>query len=172
MLDTIHPGPDYTLRWPRELFVLEANVLRELVISNKAEWSRGVEWLLTEAFVADVPVDDFREASQGVLRSSAPWGSTPAKLGRIGVKAESLFLQDLISAADRLPEEHSPRPYYAARRSRRPSEPIQRVTSDLPAAQRDWLREVALLQNRGIASHWVVYFGSVNHLVRDQRVML
>ena len=149
VLDKIHPGPDYTLRWPRELFVLEANALRDLVISNNADWNRGVEWLLTEAFVADVPVDDFREASQGALRSSDPWGSIPDKLGRISVKPEKLFLQDLISAAERLPEEHLPRPYYGARTSHSSPEPLQSAGPDLAAAQRDWSREVAHLQERG-----------------------
>lgn len=59
---TIEPDdPDYTLRWPPELF---ADEVRHLVEAARAgtlndEWEQEVETLLRQAFVGSEPLEEF-----------------------------------------------------------------------------------------------------------------
>lgn len=105
MLDVNRPGPDYTLRWPRELFVQEARVLLADESSNGNVPPGQVEWLLEEASASSsTSVADFRSSTE-----PASWDGLA-----VGGTARKSFLQTLIDAAPRLPELTVPRPYYAA----------------------------------------------------------
>ncbi len=63
---TTAPGdPDYTLRWPAELFSDEA---RRLVAAGRStmpddEWREAVETLLRQAFVGSKPIEEFARRS-------------------------------------------------------------------------------------------------------------
>lgn len=64
-----------------------------------------------------------------------------------GEAAGRPFLQDLIEAGPRLPEQTATRPYYAARHGIQLAEPDRRP--DPAAARRDWLAAVSALRRRG-----------------------
>jgi hypothetical protein len=59
----LDPGPDYQLRWPRDLLVAELEAARSL-------GPDAVELVLGEAFIGDEPVDDFRRAGFGDFPNS------------------------------------------------------------------------------------------------------
>ena len=54
-------NPDYTLRWPPELFAQEAGLLvrRGTELGTDTDWQHEVSVLLQQAFVSPVPVEDF-----------------------------------------------------------------------------------------------------------------
>lgn len=54
-------NPDYTLRWPPELFVEEVSSLyrRGMTVGADDSWEREVARVLQEAFVSSVPAKDF-----------------------------------------------------------------------------------------------------------------
>ncbi|MHB1535203.1 MAG: hypothetical protein ACYC1D_11480 [Acidimicrobiales bacterium] len=58
--------PDYTLRWPAEVFAEEA----ERLVVRGAEWGTGPDWaeevdlLLRQAFTSSVPADDFKQVAE------------------------------------------------------------------------------------------------------------
>ena len=58
---------DYTLRWPRELFAAEAELLvrRGIQMGTGPDWTSEVTLLLKEAFMSDVPAADFEEVARG-----------------------------------------------------------------------------------------------------------
>ena len=57
---------DYTLRWPKELFVKEAELLvrRGIQMGTGPDWTSEVTLLLQEAFVSEVPATDFESVVQ------------------------------------------------------------------------------------------------------------
>lgn len=141
MLDVNHSGQDYTLSWPRELFVQEARALLAGESSSDGVPPGQVEWLLEEAFASSAPVADYRSST-----GRASWDQLAA-----GGTTHKPFLQGLVEAASRLPELTAPRPYYAARhnlqlvaRDRRP---------DPTEARRDWMAAVTALRQRGYLAH-------------------
>lgn len=150
MLNVVRPGPDYTLRWPRELFAQEAQVLLDaqpLVL--EASWRGQVEWLLTEAFAASAPVVDFRQSD-----TQSTWNNKTSALAKIApyLRQPALFLQALIDAAPRLPELSAPKPYWPARQGRQLSAADQHAI-DPSAPRRDWLTMVNSLKSRGYLAH-------------------
>ena len=54
-------NPDYSLRWPSELFAEEVKSLyrRGMTVGADYDWEREVVRLLQEAFVSSVPAKDF-----------------------------------------------------------------------------------------------------------------
>ena len=54
-------NPDYTLRWPPKLFALEADLLvrRGAELGVDSDWQEEVALLLQQAFVSQVPANDF-----------------------------------------------------------------------------------------------------------------
>lgn len=129
MLDVARPGPDYTLRWPRQLLVQEAGALLGADPSPAQ-----VEWLLEEAFAGSTPGTDFRSST-----ASSSWIHDDATVKQ--------FLQDLVAAGPRLPEQTASRPYYAARHGRQLDDRDRRP--DPGAARRDWLAAVSALRRNG-----------------------
>lgn len=92
MLDVARPGPDYTLRRPRELFTQEGRaLLAAQPVLTKKQWMEQVECLLEEAFITKMPVTDFRQSDQrstwtdgeavGLVSCRKP-GISPAPLAR------------------------------------------------------------------------------------------
>jgi len=139
------PGPDYTLRWPRPLFIREARVLADEPDSDAHDGQ--VELLLEEAFLSDQPLRDFKRSCQ----PSSPWDvvGTTARLGAaaLGRSQRQQHLDDLIAAAPRMPEQAAPRPYYTQRRE---TDPI--LTPSAPRideAKRAWKSLMADLLERG-----------------------
>ncbi len=59
-------NPDYTLRWPPELFALEADLLVRLSaeLGTGSDWQEEVALLLQEAFVSQVPANDFAKVAR------------------------------------------------------------------------------------------------------------
>lgn len=57
--------PDYTLRWPRDIFIEELDrLLRRGETSGRdSDWEEEVAELLRQAFSSPVPANDFRKAS-------------------------------------------------------------------------------------------------------------
>jgi len=104
--------------------------------------------LLTEAFATSTPVIDFQQSG-----TSSTW-TDPGASGlakNTPHLRQTLFLQTLISAAPRLPEQSAPKPYWPARQGR----PLAGVTTGPPdpgALRRDWLTTVSSLQARGYLS--------------------
>lgn len=113
--------------------------------SRRNEWEESVEWLLTEAFVSDVPVTDFQQAT-GASRSFGdpfavdPWPATTS----VG-DAKQLFLKQLVEVAPRLQEERKPKPYYL----RRTAAVTMQDAVDGPGVQREWVTAVRNLQRSG-----------------------
>lgn len=152
MLDVARPGPDYTLRWPRELFAQEARaILAAQPVLIKGAWTDQVEWLLIEAFPSSTPVTDFRGST-----TKSTW--TDQNAGRAAKVLPYLhqpgpFMQALIDATPRLPEQATPRPYYAARHGQQPVEPAIASHPDTTAARRDWLIAISSLRRNGYLAH-------------------
>lgn len=152
MLDVDRPGPDYTLRWPRELFAQEARaILAAQPVLIKGAWTAQVEWLLIDAFPSSTPVTDFRGST-----TKSTW--TDQNAGRAAKVLPYLhqpgpFLQALIDATPRLPEQATPRPYYAARHGQQPAEPAAAGHPDTAAVRRDWLIAIASLRRNGYLAH-------------------
>ena len=59
-------NPDYTLRWPPELFALEAELLvrRGAELGTGSDWPEEVALLLRQAFVSPVPANDFDKVAR------------------------------------------------------------------------------------------------------------
>lgn len=153
MLDPRRPGPDYILRWPRELFVHEARVLATRQAKTQFEWSDQVLLLLEEAFISDQPGIDF-QAGDFVMAPAAPPGTGLEAAVTFSQLASELqqtrqeqFVQHLIRAATNLTEESSPRPYYPARQQ--PPASASVVQRDIAGAKRAWETMVTDLLNRG-----------------------
>lgn len=115
MFDSAHPGPDYTLRWPRELFVREARVVLQRPRTD-ADWGDMAELLLVEAFVSADPSIDLGECVEPFTKDSFTRSAVGGLLATPAFNPQHRFLGQLVDAAARLPEETAPRPYYAARR--------------------------------------------------------
>ncbi|MEV0048020.1 hypothetical protein AB0H60_31755 [Nocardia rhamnosiphila] len=164
MFDIANRGSDYLLRWPRELFVLEAKAILATTPprgsnTQRSEWSSSVALLLDEAFAADTPRHDFENLPAGVTggfgsstKRDDPWG-TPGLSARPPKREdpERTFLEELVVAAPKLAEQHAPRPYYSQRAAgaTRSTQPAER---DLDAAKRAWRTAVRDLQKRGYLS--------------------
>jgi hypothetical protein len=146
MLDVARPGPDYTLRWPRELFAQEGRaLLAAQPVVMKKQWTGQVESLLEEAFITTMPVTDFRQSDQ---RSTWTDGEAVGLVKAAPyLRQPGLFLSALLDISDRLPEESSPRPYWTARHGQRRDDDIGRP--DPGAVRRDWVAAVGALQRRG-----------------------
>ena len=56
-------NPDYTLRWPQELFAQEVELLvrRGDEMGAGSDWQEEVTLLLRQAFVSPIPADDFEK---------------------------------------------------------------------------------------------------------------
>jgi hypothetical protein len=143
VLDVNRPGPDYSLRWPRELFVQEASVLGatagegHLERSGRMAADRGLR---------------VHQAGERLPQSTTKSTWTDQDAGRQGaahLHQPALFLQALIGAAPRLPEQTTPRLYYAARHGRQPTAPLASSRPDPAAARRDWLIAIASLRRNG-----------------------
>jgi hypothetical protein len=102
---------DYELRWPPQLFVDESHRLRRRKDApfgspfggDRLEWASDMEWLLTEAFVSTVPVEEFKRAmSRG---------------GFEGPPTEDLeqWVSELIEQARQWPEPGTRKPYWSTR---------------------------------------------------------
>jgi len=148
IFDPADPGPDYELVWPRALFAAEAAAILKLLGSG---WTERAELLLEEAFAGIAAGDDLRVASWQDFpdQFTAPWGGS-------GDAAARAFLRMVLVAADALPEQAAPRPYYAHRQGRALPTGSADVRSRVnhgqdPAEelQRDWKRLVDDLQDRG-----------------------
>ena len=144
-LNRSNPGPDYTLRWPRPLFVREARVLAAEPDSHDLD--EQIELLLEEAFVSDQPKRDLESAR----RPNSPWDvvETTSRLGAalLGRSRRQQHLDDLIAAAPQMPEQAAPRPYYTQRRESGtpPTPPAARIGE----AKRAWKALMADLVERG-----------------------
>ncbi|MEU6559100.1 hypothetical protein [Nocardia nova] len=167
MFDIADRGSDYVLRWPRELFVLEAKAILATAPprgSNprRSEWTDSVALLLTEAFVADTPRNDFDNLTGGTTgfgsstKQDDPWEDpwdmpdSPARSPK-REDPERTFLEELVAAAPQLAEHHAPKPYYSQRAAKANSArpPAER---DLDGAKRAWRTAVRDLQQRGYLS--------------------
>ncbi|WP_216917698.1 hypothetical protein [Nocardia noduli] len=154
MFDIADRSSDYVLRWPRDLFVLEAKALLATAPSTSvksAAWTGEVSFLLSEAFASETPEQDFGEVESGWSSSPAvpaddPW-ETPSSRSRKSVFPEREFLEELVAAASTLPEQHAPRAYY----SKRIATPvtIDQPERDIDSAQREWLAAIYEFQHRG-----------------------
>lgn len=161
MLDPRHPGPDYTLRWPRELLVHEAKLLTTAGARSQPGWSDQVQLLLEEAFVSDQPVVDFQAGDVAIvpavhpttkLEAAALFAEAASELRR---PRQEQFLQHLIRSAPNLQEVTSPRPYYAARRQPATSGAALAPQRDLAGAKRGWDEFAVDLLNQGYLDHAV-----------------
>ncbi|MFD4444875.1 hypothetical protein ACFWPK_34380 [Nocardia sp. NPDC058519] len=159
MFDIANRSSDYLLRWPRELFVLEAKAILATTpprgsSTRRSEWTDTVALLLDKAFVADTPRDDFDNLIAGTARFGSSteqdlWGTfgsptSPSK----HEDPDRTFLEELVAAAPKLAEAHTPKPYYS-QRAAEVSSATQAVERDLAAAQRAWRTAVRDLQTRG-----------------------
>jgi hypothetical protein len=115
VFDVQRPGTDYELRWPRALFDLELTNLLAAAATDRAEWADEVELLFSEAFVSDTPFYAFRDPRDDVAARDDldPFGLPDNPNGTL--RARRRFLGLIKDALDRLPEQSSFRPYYAAR---------------------------------------------------------
>jgi hypothetical protein len=122
VFDIASRSPDYLLRWPRELFVLEAKSILAAVPTStrdRSDWAGEVSLLLTEAYVADTPRNDFDSVARATVWQASP----PEPQGTFGTPSrprqpadpEREFLEELVALAPRLTEQHAPRPYYSQR---------------------------------------------------------
>lgn len=142
MFDPHDPGPDYELVWPRALFISEAKAL----LSLGAGLSRGtVLHLLEEAFASQTPIQDL---------DSRAWQSASysQELFRAYQETDSLaqqYLTTVLAAADALPEQSSPRPYYAQRHRRDVADAPGPAPDRGVDLRRDWSRLVTGLQGHG-----------------------
>ena len=59
-------NPDYTLRWPPKVFAHEADrlVRRSAELGVDSIWQEEVVLLLQQAFVSQVPADDFSRVAR------------------------------------------------------------------------------------------------------------
>jgi hypothetical protein len=131
MFDPDDPGPEYALRWPRELFRREATALLSGPHSAVMDWTRKGQLLLEEAFVDDTPRQDLGASAWG-----EPFGETSARN----------FLRSLRDATQSLPTPVAPRPYWSARRGAGPATPDRDSGTSL---QQDWAQVVTQLQVAG-----------------------
>lgn len=86
-------NPDYTLRWPPELFALEAELLvrRGAELGTDSDWQEEVALLLRQAFVSLVPANDFervarahaQELAQARRTAQARPSARPQKTARV-----------------------------------------------------------------------------------------
>ncbi len=163
VFDIANRGSDYLLRWPRELFVLEAKAILSTTPprsgnTRRSDWTDSVALLLDEAFVADTSRHDFDNLTSGATgfgsstKQDDPWGTfgLPARTPKRD-DPERTFLEDLVTAAPNLAEQHAPKPYYSQRNAEATSA-MQPVARDIDAAQRAWRTAVRDLQQRGYLS--------------------
>jgi len=143
VFDAIDPGPDYQLTWPRELFRTEAHALLGLTRPPVKSWTDAAVLLLEEAFAGSSPPEDLRDASWAdlpeLLRN--PWKS--------GDDASRAFLTLLADAAEILPEQSAPRPYWAHRRGAPLPSPPESVVDRSDRLRGDWVRVIVDLEDRG-----------------------
>lgn len=146
MFNPERPGPDYELRWPREIFRSELDLLLGADAMERAEWTDEVELLFTEAFVSDTPRYDFLEARDELDPPGLPRG----EMSRL--RARRTLLGLIRTALNRLPEQAAPRPYYAARAGasvRGGDQGAPGSADRTTIVQRDWNRVVNDLLDRG-----------------------
>ncbi|MFQ6331525.1 hypothetical protein ACLMAL_36130 (plasmid) [Nocardia sp. CWNU-33] len=158
MFDIADRIADYVLRWPRELFVLEAKALLAGAppsLGKSGGWVGEVGLLLTEAFVSETPAQDFENLDSAWPVSSArakpevddPWGSAtpPHKTSSF---PEREFLEQLVATSSQFPEQHAPKLYYSQRMAG-PTTHVPLVEPDLESAQREWVAAINDFQQRG-----------------------
>jgi hypothetical protein len=137
------PGPDYLLRWPRTLFAQEATALLQPgTLAKPAE----IELLFEEAFVSDQPTRDLA-AADDVLTGLSGMAAGLANIPPLNPRQQ--LLKSLAEAASLLPEQTSPRPYYATRHAPAPEAAGAQPRSEFAAAKRAWVNAVHDLQDRG-----------------------
>lgn len=152
MLDPRHPGPDYLLRWPRELLVHEAKALATHQARSQQGWSEQVLLLLEEAFVADQPSIDFQAGDFVLAPATMPSTGLEKAVSFSQVATEmhqsrqEQFLHQLIRSSVNLSEQPAPQPYYAARN--RPN-PDTSPSRDVTGAKNTWRVLVDELLHRG-----------------------
>lgn len=134
MFDPAHPGPDYTLRWPPELFTREARYFVDQ--PQTPEWAEDVGLLLEEAFVTTEPLDE--QQRQSDLDSAF-----------IANPDHTHFLRKLIDAAPNFPRETDPRPYYPIRHFTPVVDDPGQLGTNPEAARRGWTAAVNDLHRRG-----------------------
>ena len=66
-------NPDYTLRWPKDLFAQEVELLvrRGDEMGAGSDWQEEVAVLLRQAFVSPIPVDDFEKVVRAQAQRTA-----------------------------------------------------------------------------------------------------
>lgn len=119
-------GPDYELRWPRELFRSEATFL----LNNRglADWQDRAELLLEDAFSGPAPVDDLR--------------NQPAEFGTLDDRHK--YLVSLVRNVETLRELTERPAYWSERRSgTTPGKTSESATT------REFVRLVSELETRG-----------------------
>jgi len=139
------PGPDYTLRWPAAIFASEARVL--LGETDRSDWADRVEWLLTEAFVSDTPLDDFLSATK-LSVGFDPSASSLDRLATVNDPPQRALVKHLHGAAPRLPQQGAPRPYYADRNGGT-IRPGDEAPDRVARLKQDWLAAVRTLIDNG-----------------------
>ena len=113
-MDHFVDNPDYTLKWPPDLFAHEARrlVTRPIHASQVSRWMSEAEHLLEEVFTSSSAARAFRHV-----------GNVSAAISR---------LRQLADIAPRLLREVSPRPYFSQRRSM----PAEATAAALPEVVR------------------------------------
>lgn len=126
---------DYTLRWPRDLFKREVSELLNRR-GTLTDWNERCELLLEDAFVSNVPRDDFQSVA-GTLSGYGQGGSS--QLG-----SSQQFLVGILRRADNYKEVGNRTPYWSERRASSTSRLIT-----LEAAAREFVRLINDLDSRG-----------------------
>ena len=101
-----------------------------------------MEWLLTEAFASDVPVNDFQQEDGTSRGFNDPFAADPWTVKTPTDDAKQLFLEKLVEAAPKLQEDCNPKPYYLARTT-------TPDTVSRSGVQREWVVAVRKLQQSG-----------------------
>lgn len=111
---------DYVLRWPIELFRtrLAALINGNLDGSIGDGWDDKVELLLSDAFLSEQPVHDFRTAARQRQAGQDPWSTGPTP-SRVSVEGGGRgFLVRMLRQADTFPHDLPRKPYRSQRRHR------------------------------------------------------
>jgi hypothetical protein len=106
---------DYELLWPPELVVYELAGLRRG--ANAREVREQIVFLLEEAFLGDVPAQDFAATANRGSAVDDPWGN-PAPVAGGGFTDADDYVDRLLAHLPRLRAYHEPAPYWPARHGR------------------------------------------------------
>ncbi|MFI2589843.1 hypothetical protein ACH498_25070 [Rhodococcus erythropolis] len=150
MFDIANRGHDYVLRWPRELFVLEAKAILAAAAATgwRSNWDSEASLLLAEAFVADTPQRDFDAIAAAAVWSAGPRMKESWDLSTDPPDPRCEFLEELVDATPEFEAQHDPRPYYSQRIRARNS--VSRVEEpDLDRARREWRDALGEFRGRG-----------------------